>query len=76
MSSELAFRSNVKSITDIASEATTTKSLLLLGVVSVIECPTITGSKGRMHGASIVRTPLTNDIRRSNMLFYFGNKLS
>ena len=71
---ELALRRRVKSITEIPSDATTTNNLLLLGVVSVIECPTITGRSGKMHGASIVSTPLTNEMRRSNMLFYFCDK--
>lgn len=71
---ELALRISVNSTIEIPSDATTTKSLLLLGLVSVIECPTITGSNGRMHGASTVNTPATNEISSNNMLFYFCNK--
>lgn len=57
-------------MTEIPSDATTTKSLLLFGAVSVIEYPTITGKSGKMHGAKIVSMPLIKDIRRSNILFY------
>src|SRR3989344_9394900 len=57
INNELALRRNVNSIMEIPSDATTTKSLLLLGVESVTECPTITGRSGRIHGASIVKTP-------------------
>jgi len=64
-------RSSVNNMTEIPSDATTTKSLLLLGVVSVMECPIITGRRGRIHGASTVSIPAINEIRRSNILFYF-----
>ena len=73
INNEVALRRRVNNMTEIPSDATTTKSLLLFGVVSVIECPIITGRSGRIHGASIVKTPAINEIRRNNMLFYFGN---
>ena len=72
INNELALRRSVKSTIEIASDPTTTKSLLLLGVVSEIECPMITGRSGKMHGASIVRTPAINEINKNNMLFYFN----
>ena len=68
----LALRRSVKSTMEIPSERTTTKSLLLLGVASVMECPTITGRSGKIHGASIVKIPATNEVTSSNMLFYFS----
>jgi hypothetical protein len=68
---ELTLSSRVKSMTEIPSDATTTKSLLLDGIVSVMECPIITGRRGRIHGASTVSIPAINEIRRSNTLFYF-----
>ena len=74
MSKELALRRRVKSTIEIERDATTTKSLLLLGVVSVIECPTITGRRGNIHGASIVKTPAINEMNKSNILFYFCDK--
>ena len=74
INNELALRRSVNSMMEIPSDRTTTKSLLLFGVVSVIECPTITGRSGKIHGASIVKTPAINDMNSSNMLFYFGYK--
>jgi hypothetical protein len=37
-------------------------NLLLFKEVSMIECPTITGKRGKMQGASTVRTPAIKDI--------------
>lgn len=70
---ELAFRRSVNNMTEIPSDATTTKSLFLFGVASARERPTITGRSGKMHGASIVNTPATNETNKSNILLYFGN---
>ena len=74
INNELALRRSVKSTMEIPSDRTTTKSLLLFGVESVIERPTITGRRGKIHGASIVKTPAINEITSSNMLFYFSYK--
>lgn len=65
----LAFKIKVNSMIDNPSEDITTKTLLLLSVVSEIERPTIIGSSGSIHGASIVRTPAMNDMRSNVMVF-------
>ena len=74
MSRELAFNKRVNAITDIPNDKTTMNRRRLLVVVSVSDRPTITGSSGRMHGASTVNIPAINEITRSNMLFYLCNQ--
>jgi len=71
INNELALSRSVKRITDTPSDPTTTKSLFLLGFSPATECPIITGRRGKMHGARTVSIPAINEIKRSNMLFYF-----
>jgi hypothetical protein len=69
----LALRRSVKTITDIPRERMIVKAFFLLNLVvppSESVPPTITGKSGRMQGASTVRTPAINEIRRSNILIY------
>jgi hypothetical protein len=61
----LAFKRKVKRMIDAPRESITINNLLLFTEVSERECPTITGKRGKMHGASTVNTPATKDIIRS-----------
>lgn len=69
MSNVEALRRSVNTMTDRASE----KIILIdfedifLESSTVLE-PIITGSKGSMHGASIVRTPANTAIPKNNIL--------
>ena len=67
-------RRSVKRMTEAPRDIVMMSTLLLLTVVSESDLPTITGKSGKMHGARIVRTPATNEIMRSVILFYFRNK--
>jgi len=65
----LAFKISVNKITEIPKDKTTTNTLLLERVESEIDRPTMTGSSGSMHGASIVSTPAIKDIIK-NVIVY------
>lgn len=58
----LNFRSRVKRKTEIPKDSITVIILLLLGVESAIDLPTITGKRGKIHGAKIVNTPAMKEI--------------
>ena len=78
MKSVLALRSKVKAMTETPSETMIVRAFLLFHLDSPpddSEPPTITGSKGRMHGASTVRTPAINEIARSNILLHFSHEV-
>lgn len=66
-----ALRSSVKRMSETPSEATMTKARRLLALPPSIEPPTMTGKRGRTHGASTVKTPATNEISRSVMRPYW-----
>ena len=64
-----ALSRNVKMIIDTAKDATTIYGVALL--LPDADDPMTTGSNGRIHGASTVRTPAINAIARNVMLFNF-----
>ena len=68
----LAFKISVKRITEIPREKITTNILLLLKVESETDRPTITGKRGKIHGARIVSTPATKDIIKSVIMINFS----
>lgn len=59
----LAFRINVKNITDRESEPITLIALLVIPFCVPSIVPITIGKRGKMHGARIVRTPASIDIK-------------
>lgn len=69
----LTFRMKVKRTIEIPSDAAIVKAFFLFVEADspppAIELPTISGSKGSVHGARIVRIPAMKESKNRNMLF-------
>ena len=63
----LTFNKNVEAMTEIPRDKTTVRAFFKLTCPSVIEPPTITGNRGKTHGARTVRIPAIKEIKKSNI---------
>ena len=78
MNNVLTLSRKVKAITESPSERTIVNTFFFCASfpAPVRDPPTMTGSNGKIHGASTVSTPAINDTRRRNILFYVCYEVS